>query len=78
MYRNNTASRLIRIVFLWSLPMATGGCGLMLVQGPPAGHEQMESFSCTQGDAGPVVDLMLAGVGGVMAVWAANQAHYSS
>jgi hypothetical protein len=38
----------------------------------------MESFKCSQGNTGPILDVTAAGFGGVMAVWAANQGHADS
>jgi hypothetical protein len=75
---SNPASGLLTVAFIVLLPMTIGGCGFMFVHGPPAGHQQMQSFNCTQGNAGPIVDVALAGLGGALAVWAAHQAHYDS
>jgi len=44
------------------LPVATAGCGFLLVQGPPSGHQQMTAFSCTEGTAGPILDLVWGGL----------------
>jgi len=38
------------------------GCGLLLTNGPPTGHEQMDSFTCTEHDAGPILDAFGAGI----------------
>lgn len=43
----------------------TGGCGLLRTQPPPTGHEHMTYFSCTEGNAGPIVDFVLAGLHGL-------------
>jgi hypothetical protein len=40
----------------------TEGCGLLIVKGPPEGHEQMDYFTCDEGDAGPILDLVSAGL----------------
>src|SRR5258706_14552405 len=42
------------------------GCGFLLTNGPPTGHEQMDSFSCTEQDAGPILDAVVAGATGVV------------
>ena len=55
-------SRLSTLLLLGLLPVATGGCGFLLTQGPPTGHEQMTSFSCTEGTAGPVLDIVWGGL----------------
>ena len=36
---------------------ASSGCGFLFSQGPPAGHEKMESFNCTETDALAVLDI---------------------
>ncbi len=51
-------SRFATLALLGLLPVATGGCGFLLVQGPPTGYERMTSFSCTEGDAGPILDVV--------------------
>ena len=38
------------------------GCGALLTNGPPAGHAQMDSFSCTTSDAAPILDAVGTGV----------------
>lgn len=46
------------------------GCSIVLVQGPPRGHEQLASVPCTRSNAVPLLDAALAGtslfVGGVL------------
>ena len=32
------------------------------MKGPPVGHEQMDYFTCTEGDAGPILDIVWAGL----------------
>jgi len=41
---------------------ATSACGLLIVQAPPTGHEQLASFSCTQSNAGSVFDIVWGGL----------------
>jgi hypothetical protein len=38
------------------------GCGFLLTEGPPAGHEQMGYFSCTESKVGPTIDHVIAGL----------------
>jgi len=71
-------SRLISVASIMLLPIATVSCGFAFVHGPPAGHRQMDSFHCTRGNAGPIADVALSGVGVGLAVWAAHQGHYDS
>jgi hypothetical protein len=56
-------------VFLLSLSL--GGCSLVFVNGPPRGHQDVESFECTENWAVPVLD---AAAGGAWLVYAV-QAH---
>ena len=44
------------------LPVVTGGCGFLFSHAPPEGHEQMDYFTCTEGDAGPIIDIVWAGL----------------
>jgi hypothetical protein len=44
---------------------STPGCSYLLVDGPPAGHEQMRYFDCTSSRAAPIADAIIAGVYGV-------------
>ena len=37
-------------------------CGFMFSKGPPVGHEQMNYFSCTETDVGPVLDIVWGGL----------------
>ncbi len=55
-------SRLMVIAFLASLPVTTGACGFILTHAPPEGHEQMDYFTCTESDAGPIIDFVWAGL----------------
>jgi hypothetical protein len=61
-----------RVALLALLPLATGGCGFILVHGPPQGHEQMVYISCTESDAGPIVDGIWAGLNLFGAIYAAS------
>ncbi len=42
--------------------LSAGGCGLLLVSGPPAGHESLEYFSCTESRALPMLDVIWGGL----------------
>ena len=44
------------------LPLFVSGCGFLISQGPPTGHEQMPAFSCTESTTGPTLDLVWAGL----------------
>jgi hypothetical protein len=62
-----SASRLRRFAFIVLLPMTIGGCGIMFVHGPPAGHRQMDYFTCTESQAGPIIDLVWGSLNFVVA-----------
>lgn len=59
---NLAAARLVRLTTLLLLLPALSGCGYLLVNGPPAEHEQMTYFSCTESNAGPIIDAVVAGL----------------
>jgi hypothetical protein len=40
----------------------SGGCGLAYTKGPPAGHEHLNSFDCTESKVGPISDFVWAGL----------------
>ena len=54
------SARNISLLSLSLLTLSTSGCGFRS-KGPPAGHESMTSFSCTDNDVGPIADLAVAG-----------------
>ena len=56
MNRTRFASRLTAVAFLGLVPAATGACGFILSHAPPVGHEQMDSFTCTESNVGPIVE----------------------
>lgn len=49
-------------VRLLVLPLLLTGCGFVFTKGPPTGHEQMESFTCTESNAGPILDILWGGL----------------
>lgn len=60
--------RLTVVGLLGSLSVTQTGCGFLISHGPPVGHEQMDYFTCTEGDAGPIVDVVLGSLNLVGAV----------
>lgn len=44
------------------LPCVLSACGVLLTHGPPPDHEQLDSFSCTQSNEGPIGDLVWGGL----------------
>lgn len=45
---------LVRCALVACLSLSTGGCGFLLVEGPPSGHEDLEYFTCTDYKLGPL------------------------
>ena len=66
----------LRLACIAMLPAVLGGCGLMFMQGPPAGHEQMNHFTCSNGNVGFIIDFVGAGVAASAAHAAANEPPY--
>lgn len=66
------ASRSAMATLVALAPVTTGGCSLLLTQGPPEGYEQMDNFTCTESITGPTVDLVMAGLGVLVVVAAAE------
>jgi Bacterial Ig-like domain (group 2) len=46
------------VVLLALLCALLTGCGFVFTKGPPTGHEQMLAFSCTESNAGPILDIV--------------------
>lgn len=63
-----TTVRLTRIAFLFVLLPAVSGCGYLFVNGPPAEHQQMNYFSCTESNTGPILDAVWAGLSAASAI----------
>jgi len=51
-----------KLILLGLWPLLLTGCGFVFSKGPPTGHEQMESFTCTESNAGPILDIVWAGL----------------
>jgi len=43
------------------LAVAVSGCSFVFVEGPPARYLEMDSFTCTEGNAVPIVDALWGG-----------------
>ena len=65
--------RVARSVALLASVVLLNGCGLILVQPPPSAHADMDYFSCTESNAGPVLDIVWAGLNFVGALAAAAE-----
>jgi hypothetical protein len=55
-------ARLSGVLAVGLLSLLLSGCGFVLTEGPPTGHEHMTGFTCTESDAGPILDVVWAGL----------------
>jgi len=44
------------------LPLSAGACGFIFSHAPPEGHEQLQYFSCTETNTGPILDIVWGGL----------------
>lgn len=68
MARRRFAGRLAVIGLIGSMAVAQTGCGFLFSHGPPVGHEQMDYFTCTEGNAGPIIDVIWGSLNLVSAI----------
>lgn len=54
------------------LSMPSGACGFLFSHAPPGGHQQMDYFTCTESNAGPIIDIVWAGLNVAGALAAAS------
>jgi uncharacterized protein YjdB len=47
-----------RLVFAGSVWLLASGCGFVFAKGPPTGHQQMQSFTCNESNAAPILDVV--------------------
>jgi Big-like domain-containing protein len=76
MDRQRIVAGLITTTLLASLTVAGSGCGFFLTQGPPTAHEMMPSFSCTESNTGPILDVVMAGIYVIATANAASNSSY--
>ncbi|MGH7459730.1 MAG: hypothetical protein ACREMA_01720 [Longimicrobiales bacterium] len=61
------------------LSLTSSGCAFIFSKAPPVAHEQMNSFSCSEGNVAPVLDLIWGGLNVAGALIAASdQAAYEN
>jgi hypothetical protein len=56
--------------------MTSGACGFLFTHAPPDGHEQLQHFSCTESNAGPIIDIIWGGLNVLGAIAAASEPEY--
>ncbi len=61
-----------KLIVLSLSSLLLAGCGFVISQGPPTGHEQLDAFSCTESNAGPTLDIVWASLNVLGAVAAAS------
>lgn len=54
------AARFQLLVVLGVLSFGTTGCGFLLTHGPPDDYRERTSFSCTESNGGPIIDVIWA------------------
>ncbi len=55
----------IKVMCVVLLPAVTSGCGFVFTHAPPDRHYEMDYFACTENNAGPIIDLVWAGLNGL-------------
>src|SRR5256885_11593650 len=50
------------ILAVIALLVTSSSCGFILTQAPPQNHEQLTYFSCSESNAGPIIDVIWAGL----------------
>jgi hypothetical protein len=69
-------SRLATASILGFLLMSSTGCGFIFSHAPPEGYEQMDYFSCTESNAGPIIDVVWGSLGVINAILVAADPDY--
>ena len=58
MKRRSLLSHASTVACMVLLPLSLSACGFIFSHGPPEGHENMDYISCTESNAGPIVDIV--------------------
>ncbi len=58
MKRRSPLSHASTVACMVLLPLSASACGFIFSHGPPEGHENMTYFSCTESNAGPILDII--------------------
>jgi hypothetical protein len=59
---NKKCSLFYRAWLVTMLPLVLGGCGLLFVEGPPVGHAELPTFTCTDSKVAPTLDVVWGGL----------------
>jgi hypothetical protein len=81
MRTSRQAGRGTAVAVVAGLLLVNSACGFVLTQAPPQGHERLPYFSCTQSNAGPIIDVIWGGLnilGALAASGDPNSAYYSN
>lgn len=68
-------SRVATLVTTAALPLVLGGCGVILTHGPPANHTERASFTCTESNEAPALDVIFGGIMVLGAILSATRDH---
>lgn len=60
MTRRHSGSRFTSLVCAALLALSVNACSFLFSHAPPEGHERMEYFTCTEGNAAPIIDVIWA------------------
>jgi len=62
MRRTNGIRRACITACLVLCVLSVSACGFIFTHGPPAGHENLPYFTCTESNTGPILDIVWAGL----------------
>lgn len=56
------APRLLKVTLLVFLLFGSSGCGYLFTHAPPPDYRELQDFSCTESNGGPIIDAIWAGL----------------
>jgi hypothetical protein len=66
----------VRVCLIGVLLAGTQACGFLFSHAPPEGHEQMDYFSCTENNTGPIIDVVWGSLNVIGALVVASDPDY--
>jgi hypothetical protein len=63
--RSRPASSILLALFVAAPGLASAGCALLFVDGPPAAHKNQPYFDCTTSNVAPTIDVVFAALYGL-------------